>query len=181
MDWLLRTDWPAPLQQFIEEFACSPLATHSKSVDSNRLSNLAKTHAPSKLADALASSLYLAANDLEASHEISQGIHTSVGSYLHGIMHRREKDFSNAKYWFHQAGELDYFDRIADNLAPTTIAWLKENDTHWRFDPIQLTDWHRVVVNRSNPDAVDSYATIEDLAWQEWRCVTNAILNPPQH
>ena len=46
------------------------------------------------------SALWLVAGDLERSHELSQTIKSCIGSYLHGIMHRREGDFSNAKYWF---------------------------------------------------------------------------------
>lgn len=49
--------------------------------------------------------LYLLAGDLDASHTISQSIDTADGSFLHGIMHRREGDFSNAKYWFRRVGK----------------------------------------------------------------------------
>lgn len=50
------------------------------------------------------SGLLLLHDFLDASHEISQQIHTPTGSYWHGIMHRREPDYSNAKYWFRKVG-----------------------------------------------------------------------------
>jgi hypothetical protein len=46
------------------------------------------------------SGLWLLAGDLDRSHTISQGIGSAEGSFWHGIMHRREGDFSNSKYWF---------------------------------------------------------------------------------
>ena len=41
---------------------------------------------------------------LDASHSIAQRVDNEDGAHLHAMMHRREPDYWNAKYWFRQAG-----------------------------------------------------------------------------
>jgi hypothetical protein len=55
------------------------------------------------------SGLWLLHDFLDESHTISQNIATPSGSFWHGIMHRREGDFSNAKYWFERVGDHPVF------------------------------------------------------------------------
>ncbi len=58
------------------------------------------------------SGLYLYFSALDESHTVSQAIHTRSGSYLHGIMHRQERDWGNAKYWFRRVGFHPVFTEI---------------------------------------------------------------------
>ena len=57
--------------------------------------------------------LWLVCGDLDASHEISQSIETPDGSFWHGIMHRREGDFWNSKYWFRRVGPHPVLKQLA--------------------------------------------------------------------
>jgi hypothetical protein len=51
------------------------------------------------------SGLWLYHDFLDESHRLSQEIETPSGSFWHGIMHRREGDYENAKYWFRRVGK----------------------------------------------------------------------------
>ena len=61
------------------------------------------------MAKACLAGLWLRFDFLDESHSISQEIKTTTGSFWHGIMHRREPDYENAKYWFHRVGEHPVF------------------------------------------------------------------------
>jgi hypothetical protein len=76
--------------------------------------NLEQAFAPHPVRDpdmaaACLAGLWLYHNYLDQSHQISQGIESASGSYWHGLMHRREPDFSNAKYWFRRVGKHPVF------------------------------------------------------------------------
>jgi len=53
-------------------------------------------------ANGLLAGLWLYFDWLDQSHAISQKIESATGSFWHGIMHRREGDFSNSKYWYNR-------------------------------------------------------------------------------
>ena len=56
--------------------------------------------------------LWLYHDFLDESHAISQDLQTSEGSYWHAILHRREPDYWNAKYWFRRVGEHPIYNAL---------------------------------------------------------------------
>jgi hypothetical protein len=56
------------------------------------------------MAAACIAGLWLRFDFLDESHKLSQEIETPTGSFWHAIMHRREGDFGNSKYWWQRVG-----------------------------------------------------------------------------
>ncbi len=75
-----------------------------RGADNATLAGGYKIASPSHLA-LVRGGLFYALDALHDSHELFQEDHTDLGSYWHGMMHRREGDFDNARYWFRRAGE----------------------------------------------------------------------------
>src|SRR5262245_45470401 len=55
------------------------------------------------------SGLWLAFDFLDEAHVICQDLDTPEGSYWHALMHRREPDYPNSKYWFRRVGTHPIF------------------------------------------------------------------------
>ena len=106
------------------------------------------------------SAMWLLAGDLDRSHEISQSIDTANGSLLHGIMHRREGDFSNAKYWFRRA---------SDHPVLLTLA---SDDDGYR-DPFSFVDACEDALRRQSPTLI---AICQSHQWTEWQAFMNHLL-----
>ena len=70
------------------------------------------------MARAVRSGLLLRADLNDESHTVSQDLKTREGSYWHGIMHRREPDYSNSKYWVRHVGAHPLFAELADRVPP---------------------------------------------------------------
>ncbi len=94
--------------------------------------------------DEVLSALWLAAGDLDRSHTLSQSIENADGSYLHGIMHRREGDFGNAKYWFRRAGNHSIVDVVAAQAGPLFT------------DPTTFADQCQQALSRGDSDTIDA-------------------------
>lgn len=94
---------------------------------------------------ALAAALWLYVDDLPRSHTISQGIDTPTGSFWHGIMHRREGDFSNSHYWFRKVGNhsvmatIDGYDPHA--LIDAVAAAHEQGESPDHLVDLQRREW----------------------------------------
>ncbi len=51
----------------------------------------------------LSSMWYDSKDDWDQAHEIGQEIHSAIGSWIHGYLHIKEGDESNARYWYNRA------------------------------------------------------------------------------
>jgi hypothetical protein len=94
--------------------------------------------------------LWLLCGDLNASHEISQTVETPDGSFWHGIMHRREGDFWNSKYWFRRVGKHP----VLAALAATPYG-----DAQKFVDRCEA----------ASGGNAGTQANLAELQWQEWQ------------
>ncbi|MEO1236913.1 MAG: hypothetical protein AAFX76_09020 [Planctomycetota bacterium] len=91
----------------------------------------------------LVSGLWLYVDDLDRAHAACQALETPTGSYWHGVVHRREGDFSNACYWFGRAGEHPAMDAVdADGFVQRVAAAYGRGD-HSDIDHVaaQRAEW----------------------------------------
>jgi hypothetical protein len=78
--------------------------------------------ASAEFADCVRSALYLYFSALDESHRLSQDIPSATGSWLHGVMHRQEPDYGNAKYWFRRVGAHELSPALAQNAQALRLA-----------------------------------------------------------
>jgi len=91
-------------------------------------------------AKAMLAGLWLWHDYLDESHHIAQELHTPSGSFWHAIVHRREGDFGNSKYWYAKAAGHPMFPVLnvqanaIINSQPADKSLLRLNFDGWNND-----------------------------------------------
>ena len=126
-------------------------------------------------ADCVRSALFLYLSDLDASHTISQNIPTMTGSFLHGIMHRQEPDFSNSKYWFRRVSSHEVFAALREAAIGALAATAGEIsaggslraqiESRAQWDPFWFIDQCEAV-GGGGADLEQRLREIQRLEWQ---------------
>ncbi|TWT64692.1 hypothetical protein CA85_38250 [Allorhodopirellula solitaria] len=107
------------------------------------------------------SGLWLLAGELDRSHTISQDDSSPAGSFWHGIMHRREGDYSNTAYWFRRVGGHAVLDELARRYP----------DDH--RDAYQFINAVEAACRQQDAERI---ANLEQIQWTEWQLLLQDCL-----
>ena len=105
--------------------------------------------------------LWLRCDFLTESHEISQELHSHEGSFWHAVMHRREPDAFNSKYWWRLVGPHPVLDQLVEQAPALGYKYTS---------PHNFVDFCERVRDRSNDDE-NLAVRVQQLEWEllfEW-------------
>ena len=114
--------------------------------------------------------LWLLHDFQDESHATSQDLDTVEGSYWHGILHRREPDYWNAKYWFRRVPDHPIFAELTkqaeaqtrESGTPAGSEYLLKQKT---WDPHRFVDLCEAAAN--GPEALTMLCRrIQHVEWR---------------
>jgi hypothetical protein len=117
--------YPPFLEEILEQLVTPRITSSSPPVQNDLVTRLLSVSdsdlkgRTGQRTDCLRSLLLLQAGEIDRAHSIVQGLSGAESAYIHGMVHRVEGDYSNAKYWFRRA--------VAESIGIS-------------IDPVALTD-----------------------------------------
>ena len=186
-DYVPEPDYGPKVIALIPEFVFSGELGPGKPVAANRaallafdpLADLGRPVVDAAMARACHAGLWLRNNFLDESHSISQELDTPEGSFWHAIMHRREPDASNSKYWWRKVGSHPVFALLRSHAKVayehdkprTHLADFLATQPAW--DPAAFVDLCEKVRDSEESDEHRLCHSVQDAEWRllfNWCC-----------
>jgi hypothetical protein len=173
VDATLRDRFPHKLLEMIENAPLAGLDDGPKCKATAQRIETLLANTPALRATLTEAGLWLLAGELDRSHSVSQILETAEGSYWHGIMHRREGDFWNAKYWFRRVGRHPVLEQLASFLGATENAQqfvsitplpMRELSSPTKVTQVLVDSCERAL--SSKPEQVNA---LQRICWLEWQ------------
>jgi hypothetical protein len=143
-----------------------------RAADKLRRLDLAAACAPASvrrvdMARACLAGLWLRFGCFDESHGISQELHMPEGSFWHAILHRREPDPSNSKYWWRRVGSHPVLQQLVGQAPALGYAYT---------DPFTFVDFCECVRGQGGKEE-KAAQDVQELEWRllfEW-CYRKAV------
>jgi hypothetical protein len=145
-------------------------------LESTKVEDLVPQASSPPEAIALRAGLWQIHDYLHESHELSQSIEgqgrNAAGDYWHAIMHRREPDYGNSKYWFRHVGNHPIFGPL--RAAVNALLQHTESTAHQharqkllaksQWDPMAFVDFCQECAQGNDPELT---RIAEEVQWRE--------------
>jgi len=94
-------------------------------------------------------------DDLEGAHPLIQELPDETSAFWHAILHRREGDYTNARYWWNRTGGHPAFEAIYDSVLHRVpeFSLLDELRAEGRWLPLAFTDACELAARNGKHDA----------------------------
>ena len=125
-------------------------------------------------AEALKSGLWLLFDNFEESHAIAQNLGTPSGSYWHGILHRREGDAENAKYWMARCNEHPILpDLLKDACEIAAASGGPKSALLTQFEAMTVWDGAKFTDRCVTASDAQTVQTLLEIQRREWQLLFN--------
>ncbi len=143
-------------------------------------SDVAELALPARSETCLRALAWLWHDHLDEAHGAVQDLPGADAAFVHGIMHRREPDASNSRYWFHRVGEHPAFETLADGAAPVLAshaALPHRLIRDGRWDPFAFID--AVSQASRHPEAQEAASLLRELQRLETLALAKYLAKGP--
>ena len=111
------------------------------------------------MAQSVRAGFFLIAGAFEEAHSIVQELETLEAYYWHGIIHRREPDWSNAKYWFRRLGHHLVFDDLTKLVRDQSSQSQQSGQVLFpsgKWDAFKFVDFCQSSESEENSETLDN-------------------------